>query len=143
MPAAAPAASTPEVAEPPREERALPDTRDDPPPAAEADRAAAAKDREDRMLRQAKALHAVRFAAGRPPELLHPAECAQHAYSCPFTHAAVKLPTLPRPGRSGTYECRLNAFGLLAIGQAVPLLDTTGYLTTTIGMLNGRAYSRS
>lgn len=144
MPAAAAApASAPEAGEPPpEEERALPDTRDEPPPSAEAERSAAAQAREERMLRQAKALHAVQFAAGRSPELLHPSGCAQHAYSCPFTHAAARLRTLPRPGRSGVYECRLNAFGLLTIGQEAPLLDTTGFLTTTTGSLNGRAHSR-
>lgn len=130
------------VPEAPPEERALPDTRDEPPPAPEADRAAAARAREDRMLRQAKALHAVQFTAAGPPELLHPTECSQHAYSCPYTHAATKLHTLPRPGRSGTYECRLDPFGRLTIGQAAPLLDTSGYLTTTTRSLNGRAHSR-
>lgn len=135
------APAVPEPASAP-EDRALPDTRDEPPPAPEADRAAAVRAREDRMLQQAKALHAVQFTAAGPPKLLHPTECSQHAYSCPYTHAATKLHTLPRPGRSGTYECRLDPFGRLTIGQAAPLLDTSGYLTTTTRSLNGRAHSR-
>jgi hypothetical protein len=135
--------SGPEVSDLPPEDRALPDTRDELPPAPESERAAAAQAREDRMIRQAKALHAVRFSAGIPPELLHPGECAQHAYSCPLTHAAIRLHTLPRPGRSGVYEARLDPFGRLAVGQEAPLLDTTSFLTTaTTRSLNGRAHSR-
>jgi hypothetical protein len=125
---AEPTAPTP-VPEPPAEDRTPPDTPSEPPPA-EAARAEAARARDERMAQQAKALHAVRFAAGRPPELLHPALCSTHAYSCPFTHAAVKLPTLPRPGTSGVYEARLSAFGQLTIGRLSPHLDTTGFLTT-------------
>lgn len=126
---------------PPPEERSLPDTRDQPPPASDAERAAAAKAREDRMLRQAKALHAVRFGIGRQPELLHPTECASHAYSCPYTHAATQLHALPKPGRSGTYEARLDPFGRLTIGQAAPLLDTTGFLTTTTRSLSDSTHA--
>jgi len=115
---------------PQAEERAAPATRDEPPPTDEAARQAAAEARAERMAQQAKALHAVRFAAGRPPDLLHPALCSSHAYSCPFTHAAAKLQTLPRPGTSGVYEARLSAFGQLTIGRLSPHLDTTGFLTT-------------
>lgn len=111
------------------EERALPETQDQPPPAVAADRAAA-RARTDRELRQARSLHAVRFTAVGAPELLHPAGCAEHAYSCPFTHAAAKLATLPRPGTSGTYEARLDAFGRLTIGRLAPHWNTSGFLTT-------------
>jgi hypothetical protein len=127
------------------EERAAPATRDEPPPE-QASTAAAAARRAERMVRQSKALHAVRFHGGRAPDLLHPAECSAHAYSCPFTHAAVKLPTLPRPGTSGVYECRLDSFGRLSIGKLSPHLDTTGFLTTTTATTrsrNGHAYSRN
>lgn len=147
---------TPVAAQPPGEasnaepeaesesDRSEPDTRGAPPPAPDAEGEAAQVEREDRMLRQANALHAVQFRVGRPPQLLHPTECTRHAYSCPYTHAAVKLHELPRPGRPGTYECRLDAFGRLLIGQAAPLLDTSRFLkiTTTTGGLNGRAHSR-
>jgi len=86
--------------------------------------------REDRLISQARAPHALRFKVGQPGELLHPAECTKYAYSCPFTHAAVRLDRQPRPGRSGTYAARLDPFGRLVIGQPLPLLDTTGYVIT-------------
>ena len=123
-------------AEPPPEDRSMPDET--------AARAAAAAARSERLIQQSQAMHAVRFAAGRPPDLLHPALCSQHAYSCPFTHAAVKLPTLPRPGTSGTYEARLSPFGQLVIGQRTPLLDTSAFLTTASSprSSNGHAHSR-
>jgi hypothetical protein len=119
-------------------EQGPPDTQDQPPPETAADRAAV-QARTDRMLRQAKSLHAVRFAVGYGPELLHPASCAEHAYSCPFTHAAAKLATLPRPGTSGTYEARLDAFGQLTIGRLAPHWNTSGFLTTRSG--NGLVHS--
>jgi len=129
--------------EPPPEDRTPPDTRSEPPPTNEAARQAAADARSERMAQQAKALHAVRFAAGRPPDLLHPALCSSHAYSCPFTHAAAKLATLPRPGTSGVYEARLSAFGQLTIGRLSPHLDTTGFLTTVSPRSsNGFAHGR-
>ena len=104
-------------------------------------RQAAADARQERMGRQAQALHAVRFATGRPPELLHPAMCAEHAYSCPFTHAGLKLHSLPRPGTSGVYEARLDAFGRFTIGKLSPLMDTSGFFSTTRSS-NGHAHSR-
>lgn len=114
---------------PPPAEQGPPDTQDQPPPETAADRAAA-QARTDRMLRQARSLHAIRFAIGSGPELLHPASCAEHAYSCPFTHAAAKLATVPRPGTSGTYEARLDVFGQLTIGRLAPHWNTSGFLTT-------------
>lgn len=131
----APPAVTPEP-EPPPEDRS--------PPNEDAAREAAATARSERLIQQSQAMHAVRFTTGRPPELLHPALCSQHAYSCPFTHAAVKLPTLPRPGMSGTYEARLSPFGQLVIGQRSPYLDTSAFLTTASSprSSNGHAYSR-
>lgn len=126
--------------ETPAEERAAPEPRDDAEAAAAARQAAAAQ-RSERMALQAQALHAVRFATGRQPELLHPALCSQHAYSCPFTHAALKLHSLPRPGTSGVYEARLDAFGRFTIGQPSPLLNVSGFLSTTRSS-NGFAHSR-
>jgi hypothetical protein len=124
-------------------------TARNPPDAGQADQAAANRTRElaadarqERMVKQARELHAVRFSAGRPPDLLHPALCTQHAYSCPFTHAAVKLDALPRPGTSGTYEVRLDTFGRLAIGRLAPHLDTSGFLSTSPRSSNGFAHSR-
>lgn len=134
--AAAPPGETQEAE--PVEDRTPPD-RDTADTAA--DRQAAAQARDERMAKQAREPHAVRFAIGRPPELLHPALCSQHAYSCPFTHAALKLADLPRPGTSGVYEARLDPFGRFTIGRLSPHLDTSGFLTTTRS-LNGHAHSR-
>jgi hypothetical protein len=111
------------------------------PPNPDTARQAAAVQRGERMAHQAQALHAVRFAAGRAPELLHPALCSQHAYSCPFTHAALKLHSLPRPGTSGVYEARLDSFGRFTVGQHSPLLDVSGFFSTTRSSANGLAHS--
>lgn len=136
--AAARPGETPEPApdaEPPPEDRSPPDET--------TAREAAAAARSARLIEQSQAMHAVRFTTGRAPELLHPALCSSHAYSCPFTHAAVKLGQLPRPGTSGTYEARLSPFGQLTIGQRAPRLDTSDFLTTASSRSsNGHAYSR-
>jgi hypothetical protein len=126
-------------------EEPVPDARGAPndgePPVVDAARQAAAEARSARLATQAQALHAVRFATGRPPELLHPTLCSQHAYSCPFTHAALKLHGLPRPGTSGVYEARLDAFGRFTIGKHSPLMDTSGFFSTTRSS-HGLAHSR-
>jgi hypothetical protein len=136
------AAPTPADAEPP------PEGNRNPPDGSESEQAAvarirglAAAARQERMAQQAQALHAVRFAAGRAPELLHPALCSEHAYSCPFTHAALKLHSLPRPGTSGVYEARLDSFGRFTIGRLNPLLDIGGFFST-MRSSNGHAHSR-
>ena len=135
MPPAAEQPTTAPQPEPPPQDRTLPD--------ADTAREAAATARSERLIQQSQAMHAVRFTTGRPPELLHPALCSSHAYSCPFTHAAVKLHQLPRPGTSGTYEARLSPFGQLTIGQRAPYLDTSAFLTTASSRSsNGHAYSR-
>lgn len=128
-----------EAPEPGAESEAPPEDRS--PPDETAAREAAAAARSARLIQQSQAMHAVRFTTGRPPELLHPALCSQHAYSCPFTHAAVKLPTLPRPGTSGTYEARLSPFGQLTIGQRAPYLDTSAFLTTVSSPRSSSDYS--
>lgn len=137
------------VATAPTGDTPAPDAEPDPPPedrsppAEDAAREAAAAARSERLIQQSQALHAVRWAAGRAPELLHPALCSQHAFSCPFTHAAVKLHSLPRPGMSGTYEARLSPFGQLVIGQRSPHLDTSAFLTTaSYRSSNGYAHGR-
>lgn len=144
----APDGAAPTKAPAPDEEPA-PEGERNPPDAAQVDQAAtnrirglAAEVRQVRMVRQSQALHAVRFATGRAPELLHPDLCSQHAYSCPFTHAALKLHNLPRPGTSGVYEARLDPFGRFTIGQHAPLMDTSSFFSTTRSSANGLAYSR-
>lgn len=141
-PAAEPATPVAQPEEPAPEERTPPEQSEPPP----VDRATAARARDERMTRQAKAQHAVRFSVGRPPELLHPKVCTQHAYSCPFTHAGRRLSEMPRPGTSGVYEARLDAFGQFRIGIPLPHLDTSGFLTTIAPPVregvNGFAHSR-
>lgn len=128
---------------PPPDATPDPPAEDRSPPDETAAREAAAAARSARLIQQSQAMHAVRFATGRPPELMHPALCSSHAYSCPFTHAAVKLGQLPRPGTSGTYEARLSPFGQLVIGQRSPYLDTSTFLTTlSPRSSNGFARSR-
>jgi hypothetical protein len=126
--------------EQPQQEAPPPEDRTPPDP--DTAREAAAAERAERMARQAQMLHAVRFTVGRPPELLHPGLCSQHAYSCPFTHAALKLHSLPHPGTSGVYEARLDSFGRFTIGRLSPHLDTSGFLTTVSRSSNGFAHSR-
>lgn len=141
-PAAEPATPTAPPQEPVPEERTPPEQTQPEP----VDRAAAARARDERMAEQARAQHAVRFAVGRPPELLHPKVCTQHAYSCPFTHAGRRLSEMPRPGTSGVYEARLDAFGQFRVGAPLPHLDTSAFLTTITmppsGRANGFAHGR-
>jgi hypothetical protein len=118
-----------------------PTAEDRSPPDEDAAREAAAAARSARLIQQSQAMHAVRWSAGRDPELLHPALCSQHAYSCPFTHAAMKLSMLPRPGTSGVYEARLSPFGQLVIGQRSPHLDTSAFLTTASSPRSSNGYA--
>ncbi|HSE07702.1 MAG TPA: hypothetical protein VLB29_03465 [Nocardioidaceae bacterium] len=138
-----PVAAAPPGEAPTTDTEPEPTPEDRSPPDETAAREAAAAARSARLIQQSQAMHAVRFTTGRPPDLLHPALCSQHAYSCPFTHAAVKLAQLPRPGTSGTYEARLSPFGQLTIGQRAPHLDTSAFLTTASSRSsNGHAHSR-
>lgn len=127
-------AQPPEVAEEatqtPAEERTEPPTQEEPPPAP--DMAAV---RTQRLISQARAAHAIRFAPGDRWELLHPMICEQHAYTCPYTHAALGLST--RPGRRGLYECMLDAFGRLRIGDLSQQIDPSEFLITKGGGMNG------
>ena len=138
-----PVAAAPPGEIPPADNEPEPAPEDRSPPNPDTAREAAATARSERLIQQSQAMHAVRFSAGRPPELLHPALCSQHAYSCPFTHAAVKLAQLPRPGTSGTYEARLSPFGQLVIGQRSPYLDTSAFLTTASSPRSSNGYAHS
>jgi hypothetical protein len=123
-------------------EQPTPETQNEPPPALQAARA-----RDKQMAAQARAPHAVRFSVSRPPELLHPASCTHHAYSCPFTHAGRLLADMPRPGASGVYEARLGTFGQFQVGAPAPHLDTSAFFTTLPAAktkrVNGDARTRS
>lgn len=130
-------ATAPDTAPPPEE----PPSAQGPPEgvSAEAEASKVAKlVRQERLTRQARLTHAVRIGMGDSWELLHPQGCAGHAYSCPFTHATWNLSGKARPGTSGLYECRLDAFGAPLIGPLVPHLDTSGFLSTA-----GRGYART
>lgn len=96
--------------------------------ASPAAKTAAAAIRAEQIANQMKTVHAIRFGLGTNGDLLHPIVCREHAYSCPFTHAAWSA--LPAKLTTGTYECRLDSFGRLAIGAAVPYLDTSDWVTT-------------
>src|SRR5574341_1261267 len=118
QPAPEPAAPAAQPEAPAQEDHTPPE----PPPV---DRDTAARARDERMAEQAR---------------------AQHAYSCPFTHAGRRLSEMPRPGTSGVYEARLDAFGQFRVGAPLPHLDTSGFLTTISApprSMNGQAHSRS
>jgi hypothetical protein len=88
-----------------------------------------AQARAERLIRQARAVHAVRFGmAGW--ELLHPAACDQHTYSCPFTQGALSLKSMAYPGTPGLYECTLDAFGRFRVGDRAPHKDVSGHRVT-------------
>lgn len=124
---------------PPPAKPGPPDTKDDPPPNPREEHAAA---QVRRGIVQARALHAVTLSAVRPAELLHPPVCQESAYSCPYTHAAwgMRIPSMS----SGTYECRLDPFGQITVGQPAPGLDISGWIATTVFRSGkGKAYAHA
>lgn len=90
---------------------------------------AAAQARAERLIRQAQAAHAVRFGVAGW-ELLHPAACDQHTYSCPFTQGALGLRSMAYPGTPGLYECTLDAFGRFRVGDRAPHKDVSNHRVT-------------
>ncbi len=88
----------------------------------------AAVDRAVRTAAQMRAMHAIQFGVGVNGDLLHPQVCREHAYSCPFTHAA--MGSSPPRLTTGTYECRLDPFGRLSVGAPAPYLDTSDWIAT-------------
>jgi hypothetical protein len=110
-------------------------TENSPPSGGEApdvpdDGLAAAARRTDRLVRQARAPHAIRFSLADRWELLHPEACDGHTYSCPFMQAALKLKSMARPGTAGLYECTLDPFGQLRVGDMTPHRDVRDYRVT-------------
>jgi len=91
----------------------------------------------EHALKQAQAMHAVRFSGTRGPVLLHPPLCAENAYGCPFTHAAEEA--LITQLSTGSYEAKLDTFGRMTVGAGVPWLDTSGWITTETTILERRA----
>jgi hypothetical protein len=90
----------------------------------------------DHALKQAQAMHAIRFSGTRDPVLMHPPLCSENAYGCPFTHAAEDA--LITRLSTGSYEAKLDAFGRLIVGAGVPWLDTNGWITTETEILGRR-----
>lgn len=88
----------------------------------------AAVERAVRTAAQMRAMHAIQFGVGVNGDLLHPSVCREHAYSCPFTHAA--MGASPPRLTTGTYECRLDPFGRLSVGAPAPYLDTSEWIAT-------------
>jgi hypothetical protein len=137
----------------PAKPAASPGTEEKPPPAkpgppkstspSSKPPSASAEQRAELVSRQVREMHALRFGIGASGELLHPPVCRDHAYSCPFTHAAEAA--FPSKLTTGTYECHLDTVGRLSVGQVVPYLETSdwlvtpGYPGTWKGHLNGHA----
>jgi len=91
----------------------------------------------EHALKQAQTMHAVRFSGTRGPVLMHPPLCAENAYGCPFTHAGEEA--LITQLSTGSYEAKLDAFGRLLVGNGVPWLDTSGWITTETKILGQRS----
>lgn len=92
----------------------------------------AAGARAQRLVQQARTQHMLRVGASGRWDLLHPALCGEHEYSCPFTHAVATSTPAARPGSSGTYMCHLDAFGRLVIDGRNPYADTTAMISTSL-----------
>lgn len=101
----------------------------------------AAAERAQRLVQQARTQHMLRVGAAGRWNLMHPALCGEHEYSCPFTHAVATSAPSVRPGSSGTYLCHLDAFGQLVIDGRSPYADTTGMISTSLmpRAVNGHA----
>ncbi|MGW2213254.1 hypothetical protein, partial [Streptomyces sp. NPDC001781] len=93
---------------------------------------AAAEARAQRLVQQARTQHMVRVGAANRWDLLHPALCSEHEYSCPFTHAVSTAAPAARPEGSGTYMCHLDAFGRLVLDGRSPYADTTSMIRTSL-----------
>lgn len=118
----------------PPDRQGPPGTRDDPPPEA-------AGARVQRLVRQARTQHLVRVGASGRWDLFHPDLCAEHEYSCPFTHAVVTAAPSVRPDGSGTYLCRLDIVGRLVLDGRNPYADTASMICTSLQprTVNGHA----
>lgn len=108
-----------------------PDTKDNAPPAP--DEGARQAARAQRVARQARTQHMIRFrAAGQKWSLIHPELCTEHEYSCPFTYAVTRAAPDRRPGMSGLYLCRLDTFGRLLVDGQAKYADTRNMIETTL-----------
>lgn len=105
-----------------------PDTQKAPPP--DKPVTAPAPSASARILEQLAAKHMIRFDAIRSPggRLLHPPVCNDHAYSCPFTHAAWNA--VPTELSTGNYSASLDTFGRLSIGAQDVYTDVSLWIST-------------
>lgn len=134
---AAPQPSAPEKGAPP----GPPDTKTEKPTEKPAENPAPAATA--RLLEQLAAPHVIRFDAVQAPggRLLHPPVCNDHAYSCPFTHAAWN--SVPTQLSTGTYRVTLDTFGRLQVGAPDQYTDTAswtatrGFIAIRKGQVNG------
>ncbi len=107
------------------------------PPAAPSAAKAAAEARalaQERYLEQSRTQHMLKLPAAdtAPWELLHPALCGEHEYTCPFTHAVSRTAPAARPGQPGVYLVRLDSFGRLKIDGRAPFADTRALISTSL-----------
>lgn len=86
-----------------------------------------------RLIVQGRTQHLIRFRATTARwDLMHPALCHEHEYSCPFTHAISTNAPVARPGQSGVYYSHLDAFGRLVLDGPAPYAPTEGFITTSL-----------
>lgn len=91
-----------------------PNTKGNPP---RTPRNAADAERTAFTILQARSQHVIEFYPGGHT-LRHPLLCAQHLFSCPFTHATYHGVSI-RPGTSGNYACTLTTEGGVSVGQRI------------------------
>lgn len=99
--------------------------------------------RTERLIRQSQSVHALRLMPNGNREILHPVVCEKHAYSCPYTNAALVLSESAIPGRAGIYECTLDSFGRIRVGDLSPHINMSQFVTGVVlnkeknGIANG------
>lgn len=133
--------ATPEPKVPDTAPPGPPDTKKDQPPDKPAKTPAPAATA--RLLEQLAAKHMIRFDTIKAPggRLLHPPVCSDHAYSCPFTHAAWNA--IPTELSTGTYSVNLDTFGRMTIGaqdyntDVTAWIATRGFVASRRGQVNG------
>lgn len=113
------------------------------PPAPDA-KAAAALARAMLRTRQAQTQHIVSIRPDGQWDLKHPALCADHTYSCPFTHAVTTSAPIATPGAPGQRYLTLDAFGNPRVGGQTLYEDTSRMISTLLtpgrALANGAAH---
>jgi hypothetical protein len=88
------------------------------------------------LTHQAGLMHALRVTL-TGHEILHPADCADHLFSCPVTHATWRPVVSALPGASGVYRCWLNAHGQPIVGERIFTDAARGMIESTMLRANG------